>query len=47
MWCSNNDPKACRVFFIGREMLRRLELTATQALAALINAIFAEAEKWG
>ena len=46
-WCSNNKPKACGVFFIGRKMLRRLELTAAQALAALLHAILAEAGKWG
>ena len=27
MWCSTNRPKGCGVFFIGRKMLRRLELT--------------------
>lgn len=47
MWCSNNNPKACGVFFIGRKMLRRLEVTAAQALAALLDAILTEAGKWG
>lgn len=47
MWCSVNRRKACSVFFIGRQMLRRLELTVTQALAALLDAIFTEAGKWG
>ncbi len=47
MWCSNNDPKACGVFFIGRKMLRRLQLTAVQALAALLKAFLTEAGKWG
>jgi hypothetical protein len=46
MWCSSNDPKACGAFFIGRKMLRRLQLTAAQALAALLDAILAEAENW-
>lgn len=47
MWCRANRRKACSAFFIGRQMLRRLELTAAQALAALLDAIFTEAEKWG
>ena len=46
-WCSNNHREACGLFFIGRKMLRRLELTAAQALAALLQAILAEAGKWG
>jgi len=46
-WCSNNRPGACGLFFIGRKMLRRLELTAAQALAALLNAILTEAGNWG
>jgi len=47
MWCSNNDPQACGAFFIGRKMLRRRKLTVAQALAALLDAILAEAGKWG
>lgn len=47
MWCSSNNPKACCAFFIGRKMLRRIQLTAAQALAALLGALIAEAEKWG
>jgi hypothetical protein len=46
-WCSNNRPGACGLFFIGRKMIRRLQLTATQALAALIAALLTEAGKWG
>jgi hypothetical protein len=47
MWCSNNKPHTCGLFFIGRKMIRRLELTASQALAALLSAILLEAGKWG
>lgn len=47
MWCSANKPKACSVFFIGRKMLRRVEVTAAQALAALFDALLTEAGKWG
>jgi len=47
MWCSSNKPNTCGVFFIGRKMVGRLELTAAQALAALLEAILTEAEKWG
>lgn len=47
MWCSSNHPQACGVFFIGRKMIRRPELTARQALSALLRALLAEAEKWG
>lgn len=47
MWCSNNCPEACGLFFIGQKMIRRLELTATQALTALIHALVKEAGNWG
>jgi Transposase DDE domain len=47
MWCSNNRPGTCGLFFIGRKMTRRLELPAAQALSALLQAILAEAGKWG
>ena len=47
MWCSTNHAKACGVFFIGRKMLRRLRLTAAQALAALLDALLKEAKNWG
>ena len=46
-WCSNNRPGACGLFFIGRKMLRRLQLSAAQALSALVQAILSEAGKWG
>ena len=47
MWYSTNKPKACGMFFIARTMLRRLELTAAQVLAALLEAMLTEAGKWG
>jgi hypothetical protein len=47
MWCSNNRPGTCGLFFIGRKMTRRLELTAAQALSALLSAILTAAKKWG
>jgi hypothetical protein len=31
-WCSRNQPRTCRVFFIGRKMIRRLQLTAPKPL---------------
>jgi Transposase DDE domain len=47
MWCSSNRPNACGLFFVGRKMIHRIELTADQALTALIAAMFTEARKWG
>ncbi len=47
IWCSNNRPGACAVFFIGQKMVRRLQLTAAQALSALLHAILVEAGNWG
>lgn len=46
-WCSSNRRRACGVFFIGRKMIHRLELTFQQALTATLAAILTEAEKWG
>jgi len=44
-----NSPKACGLCFIGigRKMIRRLELTGAQALAALIHALGIEAGNRG
>lgn len=47
MWCSSNRRLACGLFFIGRKMIGRLELTADQALTALSDALQTEAAKWG
>lgn len=47
IWCSSNRREACGLFFIGRKMIGRMELTADQALAALVAALKSEAGKWG
>lgn len=47
MWCSNNNAKACGVFFTGRKMLHRPELTAAEPLAALLDAILHGSRKMG
>jgi hypothetical protein len=47
MWHSRNQAKAYGVFFVGRMMLRRLELRMEQALAPLHDAILVEAKEWG
>lgn len=47
MWCSNNSRKSCGVFFLGRKMLGRLQLTVLQVLTVLFDALLTEAEKWG
>ncbi len=47
MWRNNNRPCACGLCFIGRKMVRLPELTALQALGALLQAILVEAENWG
>jgi hypothetical protein len=44
MWASNNQAKACDVFFIGRKMLLRLEFKVEEPLAALHDAALAEAK---
>jgi hypothetical protein len=47
MWSSNNQPGACGLFFIGRKMIGRLQLTSSQALTALLEALLLEAKNWG
>jgi hypothetical protein len=46
-WCSSNRQRACGVFFIGRKMLRRVQATPAEALAALVAALLAASRKWG
>lgn len=46
-WCSSNDPDACSVFFIGRRMRLRLQVSAREALAAVITALADASRKWG
>ena len=46
-WCSSNRHEACSLFFIGCKVIRQLQLTAVQALTALLAALKAEATKWG
>ncbi len=46
-WCSSNKPRLCSVFFIGRVMLNRLELSASQAFEAVRQATLEAVPKWG
>jgi hypothetical protein len=47
MWGSSNPQGACSLFFIGRQMIERLQVRAAEALSALLGARFSEAQKWG
>lgn len=47
MWSSSNRQKECSVFPIGRIIRDRLELTPTQAVAAVLEAIVEASRKWG
>ncbi len=47
MWCSSNRQGACSLFFIGRQMIERMQVRAAEALNALLGALFSEAQKWG
>jgi hypothetical protein len=44
---SSNRRTACSLFFIGCKMIRHLQLTAGQALTALLAALKTESAKWG
>jgi hypothetical protein len=46
-WCSNNRPKECSDFTIGRRMLDRMQATPQQTLAALLEDLLASAPSWG
>jgi len=46
-WCSSNDRRACSVFFIGRVMLQRMQLTPAQAFDAVRQATLEAVPKWG
>lgn len=46
-WCSSVRLGACTLFFIGRNMVGEMELTALQALGALLQAVLDEPEKLG
>ena len=46
-WSSNTRAGDCSVFTIGRCMLDRIEVLATQIFAALLTAISQPAPKWG
>ena len=46
-WCSNNRPRECSDFTIGRRMLQLLQIPPPQAIAAVIKAIQAASPNWG
>jgi hypothetical protein len=46
-WCSSNKPRLCSVFFIGRVMFDRLELSPAQAFEAVRQATLEAVPKWG
>src|SRR5262245_11299260 len=46
-WCSNNRPRECSDFTIGRRMLQLLQIPPPQAIAAVIKGIRAASPNWG
>lgn len=46
-WCSSNDLAACSVFFVGRVMLDRMQLTPDEAFEAVRLATLNAVPKWG
>ena len=46
-WCSATKASQCSVFTIGRRMLKLLQLSPAQALAALRAALISGQENWG
>jgi hypothetical protein len=47
MWSSSNRQGACSLFFMGRQMIERMQVRAAEALNALLGALFSEAQNWG
>jgi len=47
MWCSSNRHGTCSLFFIGRQMIERMQGRAAEAFNALLGALFSEAQNWG
>jgi hypothetical protein len=47
MWCSSNQQGACSLFFMGRQMIERLQVRAAVTLNALLGALFSEYQNWG
>lgn len=46
-YCSSNKPGVCSIFFIGRKMLERTDLTPAQAFEAVYQATLEAVPKWG
>ncbi len=46
-WCSSNRPGECSDFTIGRRMRDKLQVTAIQAFAALLDHLLESAPNWG
>ncbi len=44
MWCSSNRQGTCSLFFIGRQMIERMQVRAAEALNALLGALFSESQ---
>jgi hypothetical protein len=47
MWCSSNRQGACSLFFMGRQMIERMQVRAAKAFNALLGALLSESQKWG
>jgi hypothetical protein len=47
LWCSSNRQGACSLFFMGRQMIERMQVRAAEALNALLGALLSEAQNWG
>jgi hypothetical protein len=46
-WCSSNDMEACSVFFIGRVMLARMQLTPAEAFEGVRLSTLEAVPNWG
>jgi hypothetical protein len=46
LWCSSNQQGACSLFFMGRQMIERMQVRAAEALSALLGALLSESQKW-
>jgi hypothetical protein len=47
MWSSSNRQGTCSLFFMGRQMIERMQVRAAEALDALLGALFSESQDWG
>jgi hypothetical protein len=46
-WCSSNDRRACSIFFVGRVMCARMQVTPAEAFEAVRQSTLEVTPKWG